>query len=61
MTQIQAAMDTVMATGKVVAFAVVSVYCQGEGSEIAIASGIELVRYGLESWHRHGIPSISTR
>jgi arginase len=61
MAQVQTAMDAVMATGKVVAFAVVSVYCQGEGSEVAIASGIELVRNGLESWRRHGIPSISTR
>ena len=59
MAQVQAAIDAVMATGKVVAFAVVSVYCQGEGTEVAIASGTELVRNGLESWRRYGIPSIS--
>ena len=59
MAQVQAAMNAVMATGKVVAFAVVSVYCQGEGTEVAIVSGTELVRNGLESWRRYGIPSIS--
>ena len=53
--QVRMAVDTVMATGKVVAFAVVSVCCGGEGTEIAVASGIELVRSGLESWRRHGM------
>jgi len=59
MEQVQAAVDTVMATGKVVAFALVSVYGQGEGSEVSVASGIELIRAGLESWRRHGLPAVT--
>ncbi len=46
-----------MATGKVAALAVVSVYGEGEGSEISVASGIELIRGGLESWHQCGLPA----
>jgi arginase len=56
MAQVRAAIETVMATGKVVAYAVVSIYCAGEGGETSIASGIELVRSGLASWRRHGLP-----
>jgi arginase len=56
MQQVQAAIDTVMATGKVVALAVVSVYGAGEGSAVSVASGIELIRSGLESWRRYGLP-----
>lgn len=55
MDQVRAAIDTVMATGKVIALAVVSVYGQGEGSEVSVASGTELIRAGLESWQRHGL------
>jgi arginase len=44
-----------MATGKVVAFAVVSVYGEGEGHEVTQASGIELIRGGLEAWNKHGM------
>ena len=54
MEQVHAAIDTVMATGKVAAFAVVSVYGEGEGSAVSVASGIELIGGGLQSWHRHG-------
>jgi arginase len=54
MAQVLAAVDTVMATGKVAAYAVVSVYGAGEGSDTSVASGIELLRGGLESWRRHG-------
>lgn len=54
MPQVQAAIETVMATGKVAAYAVVSVYGEGEGAETTLASGIELIRYGLDSWRRHG-------
>lgn len=54
MAQVQKAVDMVMSTGKVVAYAVVSVYGEGEGSEISVASGIELIRGGLESWKTHG-------
>lgn len=56
--QVHAAIDTVMATGKVVAFAVVSVYGEGQGSEVSVASGIELIRGGLESWRRQGMPKV---
>lgn len=56
MDQVRAAIDTVMATGKVVTYAVVSIYGEGDGAETSIASGIELVRSGLESWKRHGMP-----
>jgi arginase len=56
MDQVKAAIDTVMATGKVAVFAVVSVYGEGEGSQVSVASGIELIKSGLESWRRHGMP-----
>ncbi|MCB8944663.1 MAG: arginase family protein [Ardenticatenaceae bacterium] len=57
MDQVAAAIETVMATGKVAALAVVSVYGEGEGSEVAVASGIELIQAGLKSWRRHGVPA----
>ena len=56
MAQVLAAVDTVMATGKVVAYAVVSVYGEGQGSDVSIASGIELIRGGLKAWHQYGMP-----
>lgn len=54
MDQVKAAIDTVMATGKVAVAAVVSVYGEGEGSEIMVESGIELIRGCLTSWQTHG-------
>jgi arginase len=54
--QVRAAIECVMATGKVVAFAVVSVYYSGPQREIDLASGVELVRGGLASWRRYGCP-----
>ncbi len=59
MTQVLSAIETVMATGKVVALAVVSVYGEGEGSQRSVASGIELIRSGLESWRRYGAPTLA--
>jgi arginase len=56
MQQVQAAIDTVISSGKVAAFAVVSVYGEGEGSAVSVASGIELIRGGLESWRKYGLP-----
>jgi arginase len=65
LAQVQAAMACVMATGKVAAFAVVSVYFaqRAEASSavdvstaIDLASGAELVRGGLTSWRRYGSP-----
>lgn len=55
--QVQAAIDTVMATGKVVAFACVSVYGEGAGHEVTQQSAFKLVRRGLDSWTRHGMPN----
>lgn len=55
MDQVLAAVDLVMATGKVAAYAVVSVYGEGEGSQTSVASGIELLRGGLAAWRQHGM------
>jgi len=57
MAQVQSAIDTVMATGKVAALAVVSVYGEGEGSAVSVASGIELIGGALQSWRRYGLPA----
>ena len=46
------AIQLVMATGKVAAFAVVSVYGAGEGRDVSVASGLSLIRAGLESWRQ---------
>jgi len=54
MAAVQAAVDTVMATGKVVAFALVSVYFRGE-STTDIASGLTLLRSSLAAWRRPGV------
>ena len=59
--QVAAAIDVVVATSKVVAMAIVSVFNQGESSRVTVASGIELVRAGFESWRRHGQPSAAPR
>jgi arginase len=56
MTQVLTAINTVMSTGLVVALAVVSVYFQGKGRDVDVASGVELIRSGLSSWRQHGIP-----
>lgn len=55
MVQVQQAIDIVMATGKVAALAVVSVYGAGDGAEISQASGVELIRGGLTAWHKYGM------
>jgi hypothetical protein len=41
-----------MATGKVVTYAIVSVWADGEGGDVAVDSGLQLLRGGLESWQR---------
>ena len=58
MAQVLAAVDVVMATGKVAAYAVVSVYASGEGRERSVQSGIELIGGGLAAWKRHGMAAI---
>jgi arginase len=55
MAQVQAAIHTVMATGKVAALAVVSVYGTGEGNERCIASGCDLIQSGLTAWRQSGM------
>jgi len=55
MAQVKSAIQTVMATGKVAAFAVVSVPGEGDGSEIMIESGMELIREGLSAWTKYGM------
>ncbi len=52
--QTVAAIDTVMATGKVIALALVSIYNQGDDGATSVKSGIELLRGGLQSWCQHG-------
>lgn len=54
MEQVVAATETVMATGKVAVFAIVSVWADGEGGDVAVSSGVELLKTGLASWRRHG-------
>jgi arginase len=60
MEQVLVAIDTVMATGKVVTYAMVSVWADGDGGDIAVDSGVKLLAGGLESWRRHGIAALST-
>jgi arginase len=42
--------DAAMATGKVAAFAVVSINPQGPGGAVSLASGMELLRTGISAW-----------
>src|SRR5215204_4223548 len=56
MEQVLAAIDTVMATGKVAAYAMVSIWADGDGGAVAVDSGVKLIAGGLESWRRHGSP-----
>ncbi|MEZ4866699.1 MAG: arginase family protein [Caldilineaceae bacterium] len=55
MAQVLAAVEQVMATGKVAAFAVVSIYGAGEGNQHSVQSGIELIEGGLRAWQRYGM------
>ena len=55
MDQVKAAIETVMATGKVAVYAVVSVSGDGEGAEIMVESGMELIQAGLETWKKYGM------
>lgn len=57
--QVLAAIEAVMRTGKVGAFALVSVWADGEGGDVALASGIDLLRGGLDAWRRHGGPILA--
>jgi arginase len=55
LAEVTAAMELVLATGKVAALAVVSVYGEGPGSAVSVASGVGLIRAGLAAWKRHGM------
>ena len=55
MDEVVAALDVVMATGKVAVLALVSIYGEGEGAETSIASGIEVLERGLVSWGAQGM------
>jgi arginase len=57
LAEARAAIELVLATGKVAVLAVVAVFGEGEGHEIGVASGLELVRAGLAGWQRHGRPA----
>jgi arginase family enzyme len=61
MDQAKAAIETVMSTGKVTAFAVVSVSGTGTGAEVMVASGMELIRDGLTNWQKFGQPEIKIK
>lgn len=50
MKQVRDAIAIVMQTGKVQAYAVVSIYAGGEHRERDVASGIALIEGGLRSW-----------
>jgi arginase len=52
--QVKAAIETVMQSGKVAAFAVVSAYNAGEGREIMVNSAIEMIACGLKAWKQSG-------
>ena len=54
MEQVLAAIDTVMATGKVATYAMVSIWANGDGGDVAVDSGKKLIVGGLESWRRYG-------
>ncbi len=46
------AVEAVLSTGKVIAFALVSVFAQGEGSEVSIESGVQLLAGSLARWRQ---------
>ncbi len=52
MEQVLAAVETVMATGKVAAYAIVSVWADGEGGDTTVDSGVKLLEGGMAAWRR---------
>jgi arginase len=61
MEDFRQAIELVMATGIVVAYAVVSVFGEGEGHDVMIATGAQMVRDGLAAWARHGTAHIPSQ
>jgi arginase len=60
MDQVVKAIDMVMSTGKVAVYAVVSVSGKGDGAEIMVRSGMELIKAGLQSWSKYGKPKFNS-
>jgi arginase len=58
MEQVLGAIELVMATSQVVAYAVVSVFPEGDGGQTSVTAGIQLIRGGLQSWQKHGMPDL---
>jgi arginase len=58
MEQVLGAIDIIMATGKVVAYAVVSVFPEGDGGQTSVTAGIQLISGGLDRWRKYGMPDI---
>jgi arginase len=58
MDTVLAAVNEVMATGKVAVLAIVSVNAGGKGRERALMTGTSLIRGALESWRRYGLPDM---
>ena len=54
--EVNDAVRTVMATGKVIAFALVSVYSNGDSEGIDAQSGISTLKAALESWRQSRVP-----
>lgn len=59
MEQVLAIIEAVMATGKVAAYAVVSVFPEGVGGDVSVAAGSRLIGEGLALWREYGRPTIS--
>lgn len=59
MAAVQAAVRTVLVTGKVRAFGLVSVYLAGEGAETSLASAAALLTAGLHDWQNAVTPATS--
>jgi arginase len=58
MAEVKAAIETVMASGKVAAFGVVSVFGGGPAEQRArsVESGCTLIETGLKAWRKYGRP-----
>lgn len=56
--QVLAAIEAVLRTGKVAVFALVSVWADGEGGDVALAAGVDLLRGSLDAWQRYGSPAM---
>ncbi|MGI9252323.1 MAG: arginase family protein [Thermomicrobiales bacterium] len=53
--QVSAAIERVMATGKVAVFGLVSIWAHGEGGSVAVESALTVLRGAIEAWSRGGV------